>query len=199
MWQRIRNWFSCHPTPQSGPDAEPVVEDVRLTDLHVAPDKGKGDDFDPEHCEQLLDTLVKRGAKTVGDVTQLAICVTLEEFFTGNRCKHSIAANVCPDPPYDTAESWFHHLKAVRDHERVQDVLVQIYLVEPYKGGRLGMWPYSDTIWIYSDLDQSTIESLLAPLDPDEVRDASGKDPNGEFKPPSDVPAGSVPYLVWWD
>ena len=197
MWQRIRNLFSGKPAPDADHEAEPSIEDTRLADLHVRPEDGE--DFDAETCKQLLDTLVKQGAENIGDVLRLGIRVTLEQFFTGNRCKHSIAANVCPDPPYDTAESWFDHLKSVRDHAQVQDVLVQIYMVEPYEDGHVGMWPYADTIWVYADLDQSSVASLLAPVDPNEVRDASVNDPNWDLKPPNDVPAGSTPYWVWWD
>lgn len=197
MWQQIRNWFAGSPMPDANHEVKPPVEDTRLADLHIAP--GDGEDFDAESCRQLLDSLVKEGAETVGDVLRLGIRVSLEQFFTGNRCKHSIAANVCPDPPYDTAESWFKHLKAVRSHEQVQDILVQISMVEPYEDGHVGIWPYADTIWVYSDLDQSTIASLLAAIDPDEIRDASANDPNWDLKPPSDVPAGSTPYWVWWD
>ena len=197
MWQRIRNWISRTPSRDADHDGESSVEDVRLADLGIVPDDA--DDFDAESCKQLLDTLIDHGAETVGDVLRLGIRVTLEQFFTGNRCKHSIAANVVPEPTYDTARSWFNHLKAVRDHEQVQDVLVEICMVEPYEDGRLGIWPYADTLWVYSTLDKKTIASLLTPIDPDEVRDASANDSSWDLKPPSDLPAGSIPYWVWWD
>ncbi len=197
MWQQIRNWFTGVLTPDKTEREKPAIEDTHLVDLQVVP--REREDFDAESCIQLLNTLAEQGAETVGDVLRLGIRVTLEQFFTGNRCKHSIAANVCPDPPFDTAQSWFNHLKSVRDHERVQDVLVQVYMVEPYEDGHVSMWPYADTIWVYSDLAQSTIESLLAPIDPDKVCDASKNDPKSDLRPPADVPAGSTPYWVWWD
>ena len=201
MWQRIRRWINSS-TPDDD-DAHPAngehppIEDTRLADLHVSPDDGE--DFDAARCEQLLNTLTTSGATTVGDVLRLGVRVTLEQFFAGNRCKHSIAANVCPDPPFDTSASWFDHLKSVRDHPQVQDVLVQIYMVEPYEDRSVRMWPYADTIWVYADLSQSDLASLLAPLDPDEVRDASVADPDWNIEPPTDVPSGSKPFWVWWD
>lgn len=197
-WNRTPDTtWSEHPGSNSARGADTSVEHFRLADLQVAGEDR--DDFDAESCQQLLQALINQGAKTVGEVPQLGICVTLEQFFTGNLSKHSIAANVCPAPPFDTAQSWFDHLYTVRSHHCVQDILVQIYMVEPYEDGQLRSWPYADTVWVYSTLEQSAIASLLRPLDPDEVRDASVRDSNWDLKPPGDVPAGSTPYWVWWD
>lgn len=196
FWERIRSYFSGS-AGDLGDEPEASVEDVRLADLYVIPNDGE--DFDAESCKRLLDGLANAGARTVGDVMRLGISVPLEQFFTGNRCKHSIAANVCPEPPYDTAQSWFNHLKSVRDHPQVQDVLVQVYMVEPYEDRSIRTWPYSDTVWVYSTLDQQSIASLLDPIDPDEVRDASASGFDRSLSPPKTVPKGSKPYWVWWD
>jgi hypothetical protein len=163
--------------------------------LYVEPNDTE--DFEKEACQRLLDTIARAGASNVDDVNN--ITVSLEDFFNGNHCKHSIAANVEPAPPYDTANSWFQLLKKVRATEGVYDVLVAISMIEPYDDGRVGTWPYSDTIWIYSSLDRDTVASLVAPLEPDEVRDASLNDPCWDLTPPVRPCDGVRPYWVWWD
>ena len=166
-----------------------------LDQLYVQPDDT--DDFDRDACQRLIATISKSGATNVDDVYNIA--VSLEDFFDGNRCKHSIAANVEPAPPYDTADSWYELLKHIRAQDGVQDVVVGISMIEPYEDGRVGIWPYSDTIWVYSSLDQETIASLVAPLEPDEVRDASLDDPDWDLTPPIPPRDGVRPYWVWWD
>ena len=166
-----------------------------LDQLYVQPDQTE--DFDKEACERLIATIAKAGAKTVVDMRNIA--VSLEDFFVGNNGKHSIAANVQPAPPYDTAESWFALLKTIRSTKGVKDVVIGIAMIEPYDDGRVGMWPYSDTIWIYSSLDRESIASLVAPLEPDEVLDASINDPNWDLHPPFSASDGARPYWIWWD
>jgi hypothetical protein len=73
----------------------------KLSELYVEPD-GPPDDFDRASCERLLRKIAELGAKDIGDLSNIA--VSLEDFFEGNRSKHSIAANVVPAAPYDTAE-----------------------------------------------------------------------------------------------
>ena len=169
---------------------------MRIDQLYVEP--GENEDFDRGACERLLVAIAGRGAETVDDVLNYRIAVSLEEFFDGNRCKHSIAANV-QLARYDTAESWYELLKQIRAREGVEDVVVGISMIEPYEDGRVRIWPYSDTIWIYSELDRDTVASLVAPLEPDEVRDASLNDPNWDLNPPFAARNGVRPYWVWWD
>ena len=64
---------------------------------------------------------------------------------------------------------------------------------------RFGMWPYSDTIWLYSSFDRDGIASMVAPIEPDDVRDASVDDPNWDLTPPVAPTDGVRPYWVWWD
>jgi hypothetical protein len=168
---------------------------MALDQLYVQPDLGE--DFDKEACEQLIAAMAAAGWKTDND--HKTVAVSLENFFVGNNCKHSIAANVEPAPPYDTAESWFSLLKEIRSIEGVHDVVVEIYMIEPYEDGRVGMWPYSDTVWIYSSLDRGLIQSLVAAIEPDEVRDASVHDPSWNLHPPFPAPDGIRPYWIWWD
>lgn len=189
------------PAPAPRP-AEPDVEEdeecadaMRIDQLFVEPDSYA--DFDRDACERLLTRLEQLGATTIDEVQGLV--VPLEDFFTGNRDKCSIAANVRPAPPYDTAQSWFELLKQIRATSGVTHVWVEIMQVEPYEDGRLGMWPFSDTVWIYSSLDRDKIAALVAPLEPDYVQDASLNDPNFDLKPPLPPEAGTRPYWIWWD
>ncbi len=182
-----------HPDPPGAAQAD--YKPLRIDQLFVEPDDIE--DFDREACERLIAKIAESGETTVDDVHNTA--VSLEDFFDGNRCRHSIAANVDPEPPYDTAGAWYELLKRIRDTDGVHNVLVAISMIEPYEGGRVGMWPYSDTIWTYSSLDRDAVASLVAPIEPEEVRDASVNDPNWNLMPPVASTDGVRPYWVWWD
>jgi hypothetical protein len=170
---------------------------IPLTDLYVEPDETE--DFDPSACERLMETIRRAGASTVDDVCKYTCAVSLEDFFEGNRCKHSLAANVQPAAPFDTAGSWYDLLRKIRSTTGVSDVLVVITMIEPYEGGRVGIWPYADAIWIYSSLDRDEIAALVAPLEPSEVRDASLTNANWNLKPPYPRSGSANPFWVWWD
>ncbi len=171
------------------------VESMRLDELRVIPDHQE--DFDAEACQRLLRSVIERGGTTVAKARNIP--VSLEDIFEGNRAKHSIAANVTPDPPFDTAAAWYRHLKSIRAQAEVRDVLVSITDVEPYEDKTLRSWPYSDTVWIYSSLRQPAIAEMVAPLDPDEVRDAADQSEGYELTPPKPPPPGTFAYWVWWD
>ncbi len=190
-----RKFRSQSARPDSRP--APPKPECYLLSLNVVPDEGE--DFDAEACERLLDVIRMKGAASVSDVFRMNIAVTIEDFFEGNRCKHSIAANVDPPSPFDSAQSWAIHLKTIRARRDVHDVLIQIGMVEPYEDNRLGSWPYADMIWVYSSLPQDKVAALLKPLQPDEIQDASRKDPEGSIEPPVPAPPGITPYWVWWD
>jgi hypothetical protein len=172
-------------------------ESLSLQQLYVQPDECE--DFDAAACERLIATIAKAGVTTVDDVSVRRVAVSLEDFFEGNRCKHSIAANVTPSPPYDTAESWYGLLKTIRDTKGVNDVVVEISMIEPYEDGRVAMWPYADTIWIYSSLARDAVAALVAPLEPGEVGDASTAEPGWSLKPPYPASDDVKPFWVWWD
>ncbi len=207
MWNWLRKLFL--PPPQE-PCRRPYLEGgggdrasqagyrpPALSQLYVRPDETE--DFDIKACERLLATLQRAGAVTVDDVQSLKLGVHLEDFFEGNRTKHSLAANVNPPPPYDTATAWYELLKHIRLRDDVHDVLVGAPDIEAHEDGRIGSWPYSDTIWIYSSLSRKRIAELVAPLEPDEVIDASVQDPNWDLRPPYLAPSGTTAYWVWWD
>ncbi len=165
-----------------------------LTSLTVKPDN---DESDADACSRLLQLIEETGVKTLNDANHIPI--SIEDFFHGNRAKHSIAANCEPPPPFDNITAWYEHLKFIRSNENVHDVFVEILMIEPDEDGSLRIWPYSDTVWIYSSLDISVITDLLLPLEPDEIRDSSVKDGNWSANPPIPVPEGIKPYCIWWD
>lgn len=166
-----------------------------FSDLYVEPDDSE--EFDSEACIRLLKSIEAAGASNIDDLTN--VVVSIESFFDGNHCKHSIAANVEPPPPYNIAQAWAEHLKTVRGTDGVSDVFIAISMIEPYEDGRVGTWPYADTIWVYSTLDREHIFELLSPLDPDEVRDASAENEGYNLSPPLAPADGVRPYWVWWD
>ncbi|MCH5378197.1 MAG: hypothetical protein JJ992_29935, partial [Planctomycetes bacterium] len=172
------------------------IRPLKFADLHVQPDEPAK--FEAASCELLLAKIESLGAKHIDDLQNIA--VSLEDFFEGNHCKPSIAANVDPPPPFDTIESWYEQLRAIRSREDVQNVVVAISMIEPYEDGRVGMWPYADTIWICSALDREAVAELVKPLDPDAVDDLSDvNDPEWSVKPPFSAPDGFRSYRVWWD
>lgn len=182
-------------SPGSQRDDSDEYHALEISKLYVKPDADE--DFDPECCRKLLSKITSLGATHVDELNN--IVVTLEDFFEGNRTKHSIAANVTPDPPYDTASAWYERLKSIRATHGVKDVLVAIYMIEPDEDGCVRSWPYADTIWIYSSLDQDEIEELLAPLEPDEIREGSPEDSEYPVSPPRPPSPGVKAYWVWWD
>lgn len=206
MLQWLRSFFSApakqlpsderQVTSENGERAQEDQQDwPRLDQVYIEPDSHA--DFDPAACQRLIKKLSSLGANTVLDASGLA--VSLEDFFEGNRCKHSIAGNVEPLPPYDTAAAWYELLKRVRATIGVENIWVEITDLEVYEDRRVGTWPYSDTIWIYSTLDQDQIAALVAPLEPGIVQDASLNDPNFDLQPPFPPTLGVRPYWVWWD
>jgi len=206
MWSWLRKLFSLREErprcpalePDGGSDAPQTdLQSPHLSGLYVRP--SGGEDFDPEACQRLLTALQRAGAVTVDDVQHLNLGVRLEDFFEGNRTRHSLAANVIPPPPYDAAAAWYELLKQIRSRDDVHDVLVGAPDVEPHEDGRIGSWPYSDTVWIYSSLSRDRIADLVAPLEPDEVIDASLPNSNWDLHPPYLAPSGVTAYWVWWD
>jgi hypothetical protein len=193
MLNWFRNLFLSSPLNDEEIKSNKKREPFLISELYVQPDD---DDFDAEACMRLINIIAEAGAATVDDVKN--ITVSVEDFFDGNRSEHSIAANVTP-PDFDTAKAWSELLLAIRSTDGVHDILVEINGLEPYEDGRIGSWPYSDTIWIYSSLERDAVAALISPLDPDEVLDASLNDPSYDLSPPYASSDGIKPYCVWWD
>jgi hypothetical protein len=179
-------------------DVTPGTTPSGIADLRVEPDAGE--DFDADACRRLLSKIADAGATDIHELQ--GVTVALDDFFAGNRSRYSMAANVDPPSPYDTAQGWYDLLRGVREHDGVRDVRVAITMIEPSTDGRLGMWPYSDTVWISSTLDLATVTKLVAPLQPSEVTDSTADAGDGELSPlrrPSPAEPGTTWYCVWWD
>ncbi len=167
---------------------------IRLEDLHVEPDEPG--DFDVAACKRLLAVLVAEGSVTCADASgQL---VSLDTFFRGNRSRYSIAAN--HDhlvAPLDTSSGWLEFLRGVESHDAVDCVRVEICMIEPYEGRRIGMWPYSDAVAIDASLDVDRLAQLVAALDPDEVRELSWREVDEHRSAPPGI--GMKRFRVWWN
>jgi len=182
-----------HPENQNQGAISPAK---RIDQLYVLPDDGE--DFDVAACERLLQSIASQGAVYVPDVCG-NVFASLEEFFEGNRSRYSIAANVDLDLKYESIFGWYDLLKSVRDTEGVSDVFVAISMIEPYEDGRIGLWPYSDSLWVYSSLNLEDIRSLLSPLQPDMIASEFEGDSIPNLHPPFAVKPGERAYWVWWD
>lgn len=206
MWSWMRKLFSQRRRAENSASvsgnftansktAQDEYRPLALSQLYVQPDEME--DFDAEACRRLLAAIADAGATNVDDLGEIA--VRIEDFFEGNRCRNSIATNIELSPPFHTSAGWYELLKRIRATAGVDDVLIGISMIEPDEDGRLGVWPYSDTVWIYSSQSRDAVAALAAPLQPDEVRDASVDDPEWDLTPPRPAPSGVTPYWIWWD
>lgn len=196
MWNLVRKWFS---TPEAAVPSLPGSEPTALSFAAVTVQPDDGEDFESAACERLLAAIQSAGATDVLQMDRIA--VSLEDFFEGNRCKHSLAANVLPPAPYDTLESWYKVLKTLRQQAGVRQVLVGITMIEPYEDGRLGAWPYSDQVWVYTagTVTPDMITSALAPLEPDEITLTTDQPDEWCERWPGVPQRGELIYSVWWD
>lgn len=114
--------------------------------------------------------------------------LTLEEFFEGNSVDGSICCNLVPCPsPKDVYEV----LKNVREREEVADILVQITAFDDPD------WPFSDTIWVITSADSSTVLSWLpGNIEPDECWEGWIESQAYEEY---EMPEGKQPVACWWD
>ncbi|MCR2834592.1 hypothetical protein [Parerythrobacter lacustris] len=116
--------------------------------------------------------------------------LSLEEFFEGNDDIGSIGCNLDGSPP----PSQFYALfQEILDRPEVSDVRVQVTCVDS-PGEE---WPFSDTIWIMTTADETTVRSWF----PDELM------PNdcwigwidGQKYETINVDPGHHPVAVWYD
>ncbi len=116
--------------------------------------------------------------------------VTLEEFFEGNDYDGAIGCNLMP--PIEPAV-FYKRLKEIRAQKGVEEVLVEINEVEE---GDESMWPFSDTVLVYGNLDPKLLQQWSEGLHPDEVGELpSGRD---HYNPPN-VSPNTRRYCLWWD
>jgi hypothetical protein len=116
--------------------------------------------------------------------------VCLEDFFVGNSDYGSIGCNLPNNPG---PQLFFTKLKAIRDDNSVQDILVEVNEVveeDPQA------WPFSDRIYVLSSTSDDQVRGWLMPLEPDEISVgwANGTPPAAPVLKP-----GVKVYAAWWD
>ena len=117
--------------------------------------------------------------------------VSLENFFEGNDDYGSIGCNLSADE-HPGPQGFYEILRAIRQREDVQDVLVEIHEWEEDEEA----WPFSERIYILTTATPNDVAQWVACLHPDDVSEgyAFGKPP---FAPISEP--GQRVFSVWWD
>src|SRR5690349_12736194 len=85
--------------------------------------------------------------------------VSLEAFFDGNEDLGSIGCNLSPHPGVAT---FYTVLRAIRDRDDVQDVLVGI--TEDMGDEE---WPFSDTVYVLTRASAEDVQRWAARLEPE--------------------------------
>jgi len=115
--------------------------------------------------------------------------VSLEEFFEGNSDEGSIGCNLLPHPGTDF---FFDLLLAIREHPKVQTVLIEIYQIDEL----FETWPFSERVYIYTKLPEEEITRMMRPLQYDELESGFFREkPSSAVVPQS----GMNVYAFWWD
>ncbi len=116
--------------------------------------------------------------------------VTLEEFFEGNDDYGSIGCNLTPmlGPGF-----FFEILERIRSLPNVQDVLVEVVEVEPEDPLA---WPFSDTVYVFTDAEPSEVAQWAAPIKPDAIQEGFS---NGKHGCAPAIISGFKCYRLWWD
>lgn len=177
----IALFFGCSkketPKIEKSPRAKLVEKISKQTNLQkLAPQSGSIKDF-KKYIEEM-----KKNPQT-------SPVVSLEDFFEGNSDEGSIGCNLYPHPGI---KIFYVTLKAIRDREDVQDVLVEISAIDDDVS-----WPFSEFIWIISKAPKDKVFEWVKPLKPDEINEGWGK-----AGKPSAAPEPKEPmtvYGVWWD
>jgi hypothetical protein len=132
-------------------------------------------------------TSLTRKIKSLG-FPDKEIVVTLDDFFEGNSDPGSIGPNIYPDQPLP--KEFYKKLSDLKGSDKVVDVLVRISDVEDLD------WPYTDTIYIITNLTSEELKVILKDLYPDEIYDdwMYGKPVNAPT-----IEEGMKVYSVWWD
>ena len=114
--------------------------------------------------------------------------LSLEEFFTGNKCVGSIGCNL---PTAPTPDEMHEALKRIAERPDVADVRIQITQFDDPD------WPFSDTVFVFtSSTPEEVLEWFPEDMAPDETWD--GFDPSVRYEPYA-VPNGARPIACWWD
>lgn len=116
------------------------------------------------------------------------IVVSLEDFFDGNNDRASIGPNIHIDQP--SPQEFYQKLSELEKSEKVADILIRIQDVEDLD------WPFTDTVYIISELSMEGLKARLTDLQPDEIYEKwmYGKPINAP-----EIKDGFSIYSVWWD
>jgi hypothetical protein len=114
--------------------------------------------------------------------------ISVDEFFGGNDDEGSIGCNLWPNHP--GVATFYETLSSVAARHDVDQVAIEINEADPGEHA----WPFSDVVYIVGAVPESTLESLLSPLAPDEIAAI----PTPET-PPSLQSKSKPVFRVWWD
>ena len=116
--------------------------------------------------------------------------VSIEEFFEDNVYRWSFAANACNnDVDVFTFNRIFRDLEQLKSVQFIEILIVDIDDEEE--------WPYSDTAFISTSLNEKEIESFFGKAFPSEITEINVGDPI--LKQIKDIKEGFKLYCLWWD
>lgn len=115
------------------------------------------------------------------------VAVSLEDYFNGNNVIGSIMANSYPDEV--EPHKLFLFLNELKKNEKIQDILIRKCEIDEE-------WPYSDSIYLYTELTKEEIKKEFKQYLPDEIYNGwMYGEPNGKV---SIIPPNNI-YTIWWD
>lgn len=114
--------------------------------------------------------------------------ISIERYFDGNDDTASIGCNLTNHPGMDTFRC------ILTDLIKRADVDAVYALIEELDPGE-DMWPFTDTVLVFGKISPDELQTILKPLQPDEVGPASS------FGVPDAILARhqSVALAAWWD
>jgi hypothetical protein len=116
------------------------------------------------------------------------VVISVEHFFDGNDDLASIGCNLTEHPGIDAFREILTGLLRRPD---VEAVYARIAEIDPGKN----CWPFTDTLFVVGTISPDELQSILKPIQPDEVG------PGEQFEIPSPIKRmhqGPV-LAAWWD
>jgi len=152
----------------------------------------------PDHEEKLR----KRNrliARIVAAANPEFPLVGLAEYFDGNCDEWSLAPNAVGYGRPALAQC-YDILKGIREHDGVQDVLLEIQEVPDIEDpGENNTWLSSDKVLILASCSLKDLKKWTAKLNPDEVANVSAAWKHGEPPGAPRLQPGIKAYSLWWD
>jgi hypothetical protein len=139
--------------------------------------------------EELINMVRRQGLPVYDGRTPFPV-VSLERFFEGNTDYGSIGCNLSDHPG---PEGFYRLLKAVRDRDDVQDVLIEVYEIEEDDDT---MWPFSERLYVLTRAAPEQIAGWLSPLQPDEIGEGYAQ---GKPAAAPQLEPGLRVLSAWWD